>query len=61
MTLKRPDRKRTFNPEADVVPLLAAWQVENRHVIESRMINDALRQHLARYRLKAKHRREVAA
>ena len=61
MTMKPANRKRSFNPEPDVVPLLAAWQQENKHVIEARMFNDALRLYLGRYRLKARPRREGAA
>lgn len=54
---KDPARKRSFNPEADVAALLAAWAVENRNVIEARMINEALREHLAEYGLKPSARR----
>jgi len=64
MTSKDPARKRCFNPEPDVAGLLAAWARENRNVIESRMINEALRQHLAGYRMKRAQRAaraEVAA
>lgn len=49
---KDPARKRTFNPEPDVAPLLKAWELENRHVIFSRMINEAIREHLKPYRFK---------
>lgn len=60
---KDPARKRTFNPEPDVAPLLKAWELENRHVIFSRMINEALRLHLRPYRFKKDGRngRKVAA
>ncbi len=45
-------RKRTFVPEQDVGTLLGKWEQENRHVIFSRMVNDALRDYLRDYALK---------
>jgi len=45
-------RKRSFNPEPDVAALLESWERENRHVILTRVINEALRKYLGTYALK---------
>lgn len=49
---KDPSRKRTFIPEADVANRLGWWAVKHPGVIETRMINEALRTHLRHYDLK---------
>lgn len=55
--MKDPARKRCFNPEEDVAALLGNWAEKNPSVIEARMINEALRRHLAEYRSKRMLRR----
>lgn len=57
---KDPARKRSFNPAQDVVPLLGNWAEKNPSVIEARMINEALRRHLAEYRTKRSTARRAA-
>jgi len=58
---KDPARRRSVIPEPDVAVLLGLWAKENPMVIEARMFNEALRQHLSYLRLKRTARKEVAA
>ena len=43
-TKKPPGRKKSFNLESDVESLFGRWKEKNPMIIESRIINAALRQ-----------------